>query len=380
MFNFIRLTVILIILFSSSTHASNSSEVIEITHPSFPEPLQFNIVLPAGYAKNTNKFYPLMFDFHPNAITYLRGMHNWLSHNGEWPWLQTIIVTPVAGNRVGMLFDSTGKTTPLLDFFEQQLFTEIDKTYRTNGFRIMSGFRVNGTIVLSTLLNKPNMIDAYIATSPEIANNYADILATANKKLAQLNDKPRYLLFSHGTNVKEAHQISEYAQLHQQLTTSAPNKLTWQYKHFSENYFMSLPILSTTLGIEQIFNDIHQGLAPTSDISQQGVPAIIKYYDYLTHEKYGFNVSPKLSIERLGKYLLASSPNDGLAILIENVKRYPKDANTHHALASAYAQQGKYQQAVQHQTNASALADKMQTWHKKRQRQFLAEYQSKLNN
>jgi predicted alpha/beta superfamily hydrolase len=106
-----------------------------------------------------------------------------------------------------MLFDTRGKITPLLNFFEQQLFTAVDNKYRTNGFRIISGFRVNATLVLSALINKPNMANAYIATSPELNDDYAAILSTAKAKLKKLDDKLRFLLFSHGTNIKEEHQI-----------------------------------------------------------------------------------------------------------------------------------------------------------------------------
>ena len=377
----LSINLLLILLFTSFiSNAASKQEQIEIIHPKFSEPLVFNVTLPSGYMKNTSKSYVMMFDFHPNSDTYLRGMHDWMSHNGEWPWLQTIIVTPAAGNRVGMLFDATGKTTPLLNFFDEQLFSLVDKKYRTNGFRIMSGFRVNGTIVLSSLINKPNMIDAYIAISPELKNDYVSILSTSSSKLAKLNDKPRFLLFSHGTNVKEEHQMESYKKLNTILNEAAPTKLDWHYKHYDESYFMSLPLLSVILGIEKIFDDIHNGLSPKSKIAQNGVEAIVQHYEYLSKQKYGFEVSPKNSINKLGSYLLNLSKNDGISIFKDMVKRYPEDAYSHHNLASAYDQIGNLKQAIKHQKNAVELADKMQTWHRKRHRNFLDEYKHKSND
>ena len=351
-----------------------SKQQIKITHPKFSEALTFNISLPAGYNKNTAKSYVMMFDFHPNADTYLQGMHDWMSHNGEWPWLQTIIVTPVAGNRVGILFDATGETTPLLDFFDERLFPAIDKKYRTNGFKIMSGFRVNGTIVLSSLINKPNMIDAYIAISPELKNDYAKILSTSSEKLAKLNDKPRFLLFSHGTTIKEIHQTQSYKQLHEILKQAAPQTLDWHYKNFKENYFMSLPLLSVILGIEKLFDDIHKSISPQSNIAKKGVQAIIEHYDYLSKHKYGFEVSPKKSINKLSFHLLNTSPNDAISLLKSMVQHYPNDAYSHHNLARAYVQLGNIEQAIKHQKNAVKLADNMLTWHKKRHHKFLNDY------
>lgn len=373
-----KLITIFCLFLSFSSLAKSTQEQIKIIHPKFSEPLAFNVTLPSGYEQNTTKSYVMMFDFHPNADTYLRGMHDWMSHNGEWPWLQTIMVTPAAGNRVGMLFDPSGKTTPLLDFFSEQLFPEIDKQYRTSGFRIMSGFRVNGTIVLSSLINKPNMINAYIAISPELKDDYAGILSTAAAKLPTLNDKPRFLLFSHGSNVKEEHQMESYQQLNRLLTKHAPSKLNWHYKNFKDNYFMSLPLVSVILAIEKLFDDIHQGLDPQSEISRKGIEAIVQHYQYLSKQKYGFEVSPKNSINNLGHYLLKSVEKDGINVFKEMVNRYPKDAYSHHNLARAYAQTGKYKLAVKHQEDAVEIADNMATWHKKRQRKFLDEYTKKV--
>ncbi|WP_371372281.1 tetratricopeptide repeat protein [Thalassotalea aquiviva] len=361
--------------------ATNSiQDQIQLLHPSFEKPLSFNVSLPSGYANNKKKSYILMFDFHPNADTYLRGMHDWMSHNGEWPWLQTIIVTPAQGNRVGMLFDSSGKTTPLLDFFETQLLPEIDSKYRTNGFRIMSGFRSNGTLVLSTLINKPEMFDAYIAISPELQDDYAGILSTAQSKLEKVKNTPKFLLFSHGTNIKEEHQLQSYGQLQALLSNHAPESLDWHYKHYEEYYFMSLPLVSVITGIEKLFDDINDGLPPESAISQQGVDSIVRHYNYLSKQKYGFEVSPKTSINNLGFYLLENLPEKGIRVFKEMVKRYPTDAYSHHNLARAYAEIGDYDTAVKYQSHAVKIADNMLTWHQKRHRRFLEEYTAKANN
>lgn len=373
-----KLITLLLFTVCFSAQSASSQEQLKITHPKFSQPLVFNVALPNGYEKNTDKSYLMMFDFHPNANTYLSGMHDWLSHNGEWPWLQTIIVTPAPGNRVGMLFDKSGKTTPLLDFFEEELFTEVDKKYRTNGFKIMSGFRLNGTIVLSMLLNKPDLVNAYIAVSPELKDDYAGILSSAKTALSKLDDKPRFLLFSHGSTIKEDHQMTSYQALNSLLEKYAPDELDWQYQHFNKNYFMSLPLLSTILAIENLFNDIHRGLSPQSEISKQGVQAILAHYKYLSTQKYGFQVSPQDSINQLGFYLLKSSPNEGLKVLQQNVDLFPKKINTHHNLAKAYAQLDNFNKAVTHQENAVKIANKMPTWYQKRHGEILAEYQQKL--
>ncbi|MFT5925093.1 MAG: putative alpha/beta superfamily hydrolase, partial [Paraglaciecola sp.] len=74
----------------------------------------------------------------------------------------------------------------------------------------MSGFRVNATLVLSALINKPKMINAYFVTSPQLRDNFAGILSTAGSKLKRLNNKPRFLYFTQGNSIKEESQQESY--------------------------------------------------------------------------------------------------------------------------------------------------------------------------
>lgn len=370
------LILVLFLLTTSVSVAQERKQVLTIVDKRFEQPLEFNVVLPKSYFAKPDKRYVLLFDFHPYSHTYLSGLHDWMSHNGEWPWLETIIVTPVYGNAVGKIFDPSGNSTPLVDFFGEQLIPEIDKNYRTNGFRIISGFRTNGTIVLSTLLNKPELFSAYIAVSPELNNDYAQILskAAANKKIPEASYKS--LLFAHASTIKEDHQMASYQILNQSLSAlMSDNQYT--YQNFGEHYFMSLPALSVISGIEVLFSDIHRGLAADSVISQQGVQAIVAHYQTLSEKKYGFEVSPKRSIETLGFSLLEHNPKKGLKVLKENISLFPEDAYTHHALARAYDQLGNIDKAIEHQKQANELAKSMLTWHSKRQQRYLDEYTAK---
>ncbi|MAL84147.1 MAG: esterase [Idiomarina sp.] len=369
---------LLVVFLSFTTHASSVTKQLEIQHSEFEVPLVFNVVLPSGYQQETSRSYPVLFDFHPHANTYLRGMHDWMSHNGEWPWLKTIVVTPAQGNPVGKLFDSSGETAPLLDFFEQKLFTELDDTYRTNGFRIMSGFRHNGSIVLSALFRKPDLMNAYIAVSPELKNDFVGLQSNAQEMLSKLDKKPRFLLFSYGTNVKENHQQADYARLSKQLQQYAPSSLDWHERHLADNYFMSLPILSTVTGIETLFDDIHNGLAPDSAISQKGVEAIVAHYQFLSDEKYGFEVSPKRSIQNLGNHLIESKSEKGLSVLKRLIELYPDDSYSYHYVAEAYASLGDFKSAVKFQTDAVKHSENQLTWHRNKHEAALKQYQSKL--
>jgi putative esterase len=376
MMKYIWILLVLLITFCTSTFASDREETLLITDKRFDLPLSFNVALPKSYSAKQDKRYVLLFDFHPYAKTYLMGLHDWMSHNGEWPWLETIVVTPNYGNPVGQLFDGSGETTPLVEFITKQLLPTIDNKYRTNGFRIMSGFRFNGTIALSTLVTHPEAFNAYIVISPELKKFDANVFSKLDTLASLPRNAHKFVLFSHASTIKEDHQMAQYQTLNTKLSKFMAHN-QYEYQDFGQHYFMSLPALSTIGGIEKLFGDIHRGLAADSEISQQGVNAIIAHYKALSEHKYGFEVSPKRSIETLGFSLLPTLPEQGIAVLKENIRLFPKDAYTHHALARAYDQLGNLDKAIEHQYKANELAQSMLTWHAKRQKRTLEEYIAK---
>ena len=370
--------IALIWVWMTGTLRSETVETITLPHASFEQDLAFSVHLPDGYMDNPDKRYVLYFDFDSKAQRYLGGIHHWLSFNGEWPWLQSIIVTPAPGNMIGTLFDESGNTTPIIDFIGDNLIPELEKRYRLNAFRIFSGFRVNGTLVLSALLHRPQIFDAYIAVNPEVKDNLAGVSQHVKNHLPKLDGNPRFLYLSTGENIKVDHQFAELRQLISDVEQYAPASLTLHSQTFSDTNAMALPLLSVIRAIELMFDDIHSGLSPTSEISQQGVSAIKAHYQFISEKKYGFPVSPQDSIIALANYDLKNNPQKGLAILKQNTRDYPQDAYAHHALAQAYMQLGQYQDAVNAQTTAAQLAETMLTWHSKRMKRFLAEYQQKL--
>lgn len=74
-------------------------EVLSVSSKQLLRPVDFLVTLPASYDKNPDKKYVVMLDLHPRSQALLSGMHDWMSHNGGWPWLETIIVTAPNGNQ-----------------------------------------------------------------------------------------------------------------------------------------------------------------------------------------------------------------------------------------------------------------------------------------
>ncbi|BAJ04255.1 alpha/beta hydrolase-fold protein [Shewanella violacea] len=330
---------------------------LDVTTSLSDKPISFTVTLPPSYFKNTDKRYPVMFDFHPRSQAYLNGMHDWMSHNGDWPWLETIIVTAPDDNKIlgdwkKLAIDERGDTK-LLDFMQQGLLPAIDKQYRSNGFRIMNGFTGNAGLGLYTLINRPDLFNAYFVASPVLSDDFAYVIKDAPKKLAAMKGKPRFLFMSTSDSGFEQRQLASFAEMEKIIKDNATPTLDYRIKRFDGTYYMTQPILATAYGIELLFNDYHQVLKPDSQISRQGPEAILAHYKYLSQEKYGFEVPATDSLIALAKAESDKGTKKGtdkaLDIYLLAVKSYPNSHTAQDALALAYAEEEEFDLAIQHE-------------------------------
>ncbi|WP_065204474.1 alpha/beta hydrolase-fold protein [Shewanella woodyi] len=360
----------ILVLSTASVNAQNGAEqklitTLDVVTSYSDEPITFNVTLPPSYFSNNDKRYLVLFDFHPRSQAYLNGMHDWMSHNGDWPWLETIIVTAPDGDKTlgelkELAIEERGDTK-LLDFMELALLPAIDKQYRTNGFRIMSGFTGNAGLGLYTLINRPELFNAYFVASPVLSKDFAFVIKDAPKKLAAMKGKSRFLFMSTSDSGFEQRQLTSFAEMEAIVKASASPALEYHIKRFDGSYYMTQPILATAYGIELLFNDYHKMLEPDSEISSRGPQAILAHYQYLTDEKYGFEVPATASLIALAKYEAdkggKAAKDKAITIYQVAVEAYPHSHTAHHALAQAYAEVGEFERAVTHEKLALKNTD-----------------------
>ncbi|ABL98287.1 alpha/beta hydrolase-fold protein [Shewanella amazonensis] len=331
-----------------------SSDSIEIRSPLLgDEPATFTITLPANYGEDNTQKYVLMLDWHPRAQPLLAGMQDWMSHNGGWPWVETIVITPPNGHQgLGKLKSAAIETgdEALLDFVERALLPAIEAKYPTNGFKIVSGFTGNGGLVLHALLRRPALFNAYIAISPVLSEDFAKVLSQAKNRLKGLDKslagKTRFLQLSTSDSDFERGELDAFAELEAVLKANAPASLKWQSLRFDGSYYMTQPVLGVARGIEFVFDEVHKPLAADSAISRQGVAAILAHYLRLSREVYGFDVSAEGALIALAKASLPDAPQRAMAVLTESVTALPGNHSLKFELATIQASLGKNKDAA----------------------------------
>ncbi len=366
--------------------ASDFIKVMSVKTTSEQQQIEFNVTLPPSYYKKPNKRYTVIFDFHPRSQPYLSGLHDWMSHNGDWPWLETIVVTPRGYSEALGKLKTLGKGDEvdlagekLLNFIERGLLKAVDEQYRSNGFRIFNGFTGNASLGLYALLNRPELFNAYIIASPILSENYANILSDAKIKLKQLSGNTRTVFLSTSDSNYEQAQLAGFAQLSDIIFAEDSPLLDITIKRFDGSYYMSQPALAAVYGIEAIFNDYHQALKPDSVISSRGANAILKHFQYLSESKYGFNVSAESSLKALAFDKLATVPTQAIEILKITVQQYPESAYAHQGLAKAYFELKQVEKAIERQAIAVEKSKTMIPWHQRKHQQYLEQYQAALN-
>jgi tetratricopeptide (TPR) repeat protein len=371
---------------ATDINALNPIQSLKVKSKYFKEAIEYNVTLPKSYneVKGKDKKYYIIFDLHPRSQPYLSGLHDWLSHNGDWPWLESIVITPANYNpEFAKLFEqivSEPSNYTMLDYFEHDLLKAIDEKYRTNGFKIYSGFMGNGALGLFTLLNRPKLFNAYVITSPSLANDFGLITSESKVKLASKDDQMRFLYLSTGNHQYEQGNLPSFDLFEKVLKTSAPTTLDWQVHRNNKNNYMSQPIISIVNGIESLFSDIHIDLKADSDISKNGAQAVIDYYALISDKKYGFDISAEGSLKALAKSLMASDSQKGLSIYQKTATLYPESAYALSSLAKAYADLGDINMAVKYQTKAVEKSKSMIVWHQNKHKQYLDKYIEKLNS
>lgn len=110
-------------------------------------------------------------------------------------------------------------------FIKEELFSEINKRYRTTNEKGIIGESLAGLFILETLLLEPEMFNYYIAMDPSLWWNNHYLVRNAKEQLAKMPTSKQ--LWFAGSKTKDISQhTNELAKI---LAAENPKNLTWKY-------------------------------------------------------------------------------------------------------------------------------------------------------
>src|SRR5688572_7074849 len=231
------------------------------------------IHLPASYAKEPNKRYPVVYvtdgywDFMKivavgGALKYDNYAPEFISvgmayagENLDYGNLRRWELSPVK-------FDepegASGYARDFLDTIEKVFIPLIDKEYRTNpGQRVLGGASLGGLFTLYSMFTKPELFNGYVAITPAVALGdgwllkYEEEFAKAGKPV-----KAR-LYMTVGGN--ESPGYVEYVQrMNQRFSTRKYSKLAYEFRVIDGERHAGMQLESYNRGIRFVFAPVAQ--------------------------------------------------------------------------------------------------------------------------
>lgn len=313
------------------SYAAEAAEAIELGQKlnyesqHLNETRTYSVYLPPSYAANPKKRYPVFYCL--DGETHFKasvGTLDWLSKSANAiPEHLIVAIHNHPGRRSQDLVPQGGnpeRFQAFQKFLVEELVPFIDKTYRTEPFRIMSGHSLGGMFALSLLMDYPNQFQAFFISSPYFVIDQGQSISTMQSRLPKLDLKQTFIYASLGSETGLRPFYDSWMEV---LKTSAPQELSWEAEIWDQESHMTTPVPTNYSGIKALYADIYP--EPSSALMQKDVDQIQKHFKALSKNKYGFDISAEDALIQKG--ILSAQSGDvaaGIGVLKATTKAYPK--------------------------------------------------------
>ena len=320
----------------------------------------YQIYLPQSYEWATDRSYPVLFvlDGESNFI-HTVGSSSFLSAQGEIPELIIVAITSTVRIRDFTQTDWSshwiggGGAKNFKSFLSKELIPNIEKEYRTNSYRILSGHSASGQFVLYTLTSEPTLFNAYFAVSPSLDwdNNLPQ--RSLEESFVKSDSLRSFLYVARSDDAGQA--LADYMKLVETLELKSPKGFRWVSKAFQDETHSSIPLLATIDALRQLFD----GYRLHNDLLVNGFKFAEKHFHEVS-EKVGYTI--KVPEEIINNFAYEELDKGNIQMAIDffkrNIEQNPNSANAHDGLADGYEKAGMWKEAIESSNKAVELANK----------------------
>ena len=320
----------------------------------------YQIYLPQSYEWATDRSYPVLFvlDGESNFI-HTVGSSSFLSAQGEIPELIIVAITSTVRIRDFTQTDWSshwiggGGAKNFKSFLSKELIPNIEKEYRTNSYRILSGHSASGQFVLYTLTSEPTLFNAYFAVSPSLDwdNNLPQ--RSLEESFVKSDSLRSFLYVARSDDAGQA--LADYMKLVETLELKSPKGFRWVSKAFPDETHSSIPLLATIDALRQLFD----GYRLHNDLLVNGFKFAEKHFHEVS-EKVGYTI--KVPEEIINNFAYEELDKGNIQMAIDffkrNIEQNPNSANAHDGLADGYEKAGMWKEAIESSNKAVELANK----------------------
>jgi predicted alpha/beta superfamily hydrolase len=260
----------------------------------------------------------------------------------------------IAGKEEAFL-QSSGGGDAFLKFIRDELFLQIDSKFQTLPSRILVGHSFGGLLAIHTLLEQPEMFQAYIAIDPSLwwdnqrlthhAENKIRTIRKLHKSLYISSANSPKILNNNPTKMRKA--IRKFVKT---LDATRNVNFRFDFQYFDSEDHGSVPLLSLYHGLLSIFD----GYKP---IGVESLPAMKTRFKRFS-KRLGGDILPSEGYVNGMGYTMLYGMKDikkAIAFFEYNISNFPKSANAYDSLGEAYMIKGDKSQAIDNYTKSLKL-------------------------
>ncbi|ACB75103.1 alpha/beta hydrolase-fold protein [Opitutus terrae] len=329
--------------------AGSDAPVIGIGHkhtiesPRLGENVDLVVHLPAGYGAGTQR-YPVLLFLGSDArakFTQAAGTLDCMTDAGQLPAFILVGLDLPRGNFVLVPQENPGGTASAdrhLAALADEIVPFVDRTFRTNGYRILYGASNSGVFAVYALLSGKLPVQAYFASSPMLGW-CPKLIREKTEAACAASDRARQFLFliaSDDDYERATNELPGFAEL---LRRRSPGWLQWkQATRTNEGH---VPEMDVALGLRALFPDYNPPHALLT------LAAMREHYATLS-ERYGFRLEvPESLLFDTGYSCATAGGLEEAQRLFEfGTKRYPASALLHAGLGFVHQKAGRRDAAI----------------------------------
>ncbi|WP_243382888.1 alpha/beta hydrolase-fold protein [Geothrix alkalitolerans] len=319
------------------------------------------IALPQSYGWAVDRKYPLLVLLDAETdFVHTAAAVDYLATHGEMPEMIVVGVDSTVRIRDFTQTDwaeawvGGGGAATFKAFLAKELLPQLDRSYRTNGYRVISGHSAAGQFVLYCLTSEPSLFQAYLALSPSLEWDHNLPRRSLEKALASTPSLKAFLYVAHSDDFGRA--LAEDQRLVRALETTAPRGFRWASASFSEESHTGMTLLAEIDGLRHLFS----GYRFSDDLTDLGIAFAQAHFDEVSKVVgYPIGVPEPVVNDLAYGALSAGRTEEALALFRRNVEANPNSANAYDGLADGLAKAGQWQEAAQAADHAVALATRL---------------------
>jgi hypothetical protein len=227
-----------------------------------------------------------------------------------------------------LMMSGSGGGEKFLNFMKDEVFTYIEKNYRTNPFRIYVGHSLGGLTATYTFLKHPDLFNATISIDPSL---WWDGAKYVNEAPELLKKMPKDQIRKYYVSVIDSSSYGGSLQFHtnaifnigKAMENVSSKKIQYKVDYIANTDHSSIPLLSWYNGLLFIFEGYHK-----SHFDYMKDPDLIESHFKEVEAKIGLKMNPSQDIFKILVHYLTSpdrypDPVKARKVLNMALKYYP---------------------------------------------------------